>query len=642
MPEPLVGAGGDDNYAEPMVLPEGFALILVRLVEADFVFKAAAPVLRVDRLGAVVKFGKEAERSAVGRDETKGAVGIEKVRTDLQPEAAFAVKLGDGEIRAVGGDGRVHDKIRQGLGVRLAAIRQRLESTMARKDCIMSVEQPVTFRGERVVARHAGPRSCIAPLPDQAGGGQGVQAPLQPAFASKRGGKRLAYFLHLPDSQRAPRQGAEDIPIAGGHESCHRRTLMVPSAPFFFHFPPMSEKKSFVNVEELMSQVSLEQAAMYYGISLPDLKRLGSETRTACFLACGKAAATGDRALAIQADDPAKKWHCHQYGCGKGGNLISLCDLMKPGDNACGRPRGGRFKEIAKDLLAMVGGQPGPERAHVPSPPPQPASQPKVNIPLKDSENERARALVELDRKFVVDVADMNPKASAYFRKRPFLTPEVCRKWRMGYLPRDAGGDKAGGTMRGQIIYAYLSQADEVLCYFGRDPEFEDKHQKWEKTDKNEPEPEKFHFVKGFHRGIELFGQHQFHVEGVAEKIRGLGLLVVEGPNDVIKLEQLGVPAVGLCSNNISRDQAGKVAQLAREVAGGVVTVFLDCDPEGENGMKQCLGYLAPLVPVRLAWMSKMYGGKFRGRQPESLLPEEWAEIRDYLLTGNAQGWSVS
>jgi hypothetical protein len=102
------------------------------------------------------------------------------------------------------------------------------------------------------------------------------------------------------------------------------------------------------------------------------------------------------------------------------------------------------------------------------------------------------------------------------------------------------------------------------------------------------------------------------------------------------------VPSVGLCSNNITRDQAVKTAKLAREVAGGVVTILLDCDPQGENGMKQCLGYLAPLVPVRLAWMSKMYGGKFRGRQPESLLAEEWAEIREYLLTGNAKGWSVS
>jgi DNA primase len=94
-----------------------------------------------------------------------------------------------------------------------------------------------------------------------------------------------------------------------------------------------------------------------------------------------------------------------------------------------------------------------------------------------------------------------------------------------------------------------------------------------------------------------LFGQHRLRQEGTTEKLRGLGLVVVEGPNDVIRLDTLGVPAVALCSNAISREQAAKVARLAREVGGGVVTVFLDCDAEGENGMRQALGYLSQLAP---------------------------------------------
>lgn len=405
----------------------------------------------------------------------------------------------------------------------------------------------------------------------------------------------------------------------------------------------MSEKRSFVNVDELMPQVSLEQAAMYYGVQLPELKRVGSETRCACFLNCGKTEATGDRALAIQAGDPAKKWKCHQYGCQKGGNLVSLCDLMKPGANAGGRPRAERFKEIAKDLQAMAGGQsapPGPAAVQTPSP--APAPEPKLNVPLKDSDNERARGLVDLDKKFVVDVSSMPPSASAYFRKRPFLTPELSRAWRMGYLPRDVGGeDKSGGTLRGKIAYAYLAEDGAELCFFGRDPDYEEKHRKWETAGKKEKEPEKFHFVKGFHRGLELYGQHQLRAEGAAEKLRGLGLVLVEGPNDVIRLSALGVPAVGLCSNTISREQAEKAARLAREVGGGFVTVFLDCDEQGLAGMKQCLGYLAQLLPVRLAWSDRMFGGKFRGRQPESLLPEEWGEIHGFLL-GAKPTWSLS
>ena len=390
-----------------------------------------------------------------------------------------------------------------------------------------------------------------------------------------------------------------------------------------------------------MPQVSLEQAAAYYGVPLPELHRVGNETRCRCFLNCGRTCETGDRVLAIQTDHPAKQWHCHHYGCGKGGNLVSLCDLMKPGVNGGGRPRGERFKEIAADLQAMAGGATGPALPEKPVAAAAPEEPPKVNVPLKDSANDRARQLVNLDEKFVLDAATMSPRASGYFRRRPFLSLEVCKKWRMGYLPRDTGGDHAGGTMRGKVVYGYLSESGDVLAWFGRDPEFEEKQQKWEAGGKTEREPEKFHFVKGFHRGLELFGQHALRSPESAEKLKSLGLVVVEGPNDAICLDTLGVPAVALCSNRISREQAAKAAGLARELAGGVVTILLDCDPEGEEGMKQCLGYLAQLVPVRLAWTGKMYGGKFKGRQPESLTLDEWNVIDDYLRTGQPKGWSL-
>ena len=401
------------------------------------------------------------------------------------------------------------------------------------------------------------------------------------------------------------------------------------------------EKKSFVNVDELMPRVSLEQVAAYYGAALPELHRVGTETRARCFLNCGKTAETGDRALAIQHDHPVKQFQCHQYGCGKNGNLVSICDLLKPGTNAGGRPRGERFKEIAKDLLAITEGGtiPAVPAEARPAPLPEPA---KANVPLRDSPNERARTLTDLDQKFVVDVAAMSPKASAYVRRRPFLSPEEMRSWRVGFLPRDTGEDKSGGTMRGRIVYPYLSESGDVLTWFGRDPDFEDKHKTWTASDRSEREPEKFHFVKGFHRGIELFGQDRLKAEGVKEKLAGLGLPLVEGPNDVIRLVTLGVPALGLCSNTITREQAAKAARLARDLTGGVVTVFLDCDPEGENGMKQCLGYLAQLTAVRLAWTSKMYGGRFKGRQPESLTAPEWEEIGAYLKTGKAEGWSLT
>jgi hypothetical protein len=271
---------------------------------------------------------------------------------------------------------------------------------------------------------------------------------------------------------------------------------------------PPEKKTTFVDVDELMPKVSLETAAAYYGMPLPELKQIGAETRSRCFLHCGRTKETGDRALAIQADKALKTWHCFEYGCGKGGNLISRCALLKPGPNAGGKPRGDRFKNISKDLQAMADGRLPEASDAVPAAPRAPqVAIPPVNVPLAQSPNERARGLTTLVAKFSLDVSAMPSKASAYLRRRPFLTPEVIRIHRMGYLPRDTGEDKCGGTMRGKIVYPYFSDAGDILTWFGRDPDFEDKHQAWEKTDKSEREPEKFHFVKGFHRGLELWNQ---------------------------------------------------------------------------------------------------------------------------------------
>ena len=109
----------------------------------------------------------------------------------------------------------------------------------------------------------------------------------------------------------------------------------------------------------------------------------------------------------------------------------------------------------------------------------------------------------------------------------------------------------------------------------------------------------------------------------------------------MIRLDTLGVPAVALCSNTITREQALKTAALAKELGSGVVTIFLDCDDEGLNGMKQCLGYLAQLTPVRLAWTERMFGGKFKGKQPESLTIQDWQEIAAFLQEGAMSGWQV-
>lgn len=396
------------------------------------------------------------------------------------------------------------------------------------------------------------------------------------------------------------------------------------------------ERAGFVNVENLVAQVSVEQAAAYYGVALPELRRVGDEIRTRCFLACGRAHETGERAISIQANHPAKIWRCHEAGCGRGGNLVSLCDLMKPGEHMDGKPRGGRFKGILADLARMAEGEAPPvrdsEETGARERPAETATQAeRRNRPLAESDNERARGLVNLDEKFIVDPSRMSPRAASYFRARPFLTPERCQAWRMGYLPRDAGGDRGGGTMRGRVVYPWLSEEGEVLTWFGREPDHEALFAAWVARGREGPEPVKYRFVKGFERGLELFGQHRLREETIRDRLARLGLIVVRGPTDVLALDALGVPAVGLCGETMTDEQAAKAARLAGECAGGTVTVMLDCDEQGELAARVALVKLAALTRVRLAWSPAMFGGAFQGRRPESLTPEEWERMETQL-----------
>jgi len=390
-----------------------------------------------------------------------------------------------------------------------------------------------------------------------------------------------------------------------------------------------------VNVDELIRRKSVEDVMRFYGVASDAIHRVGDEIRTRCFLNCSKTEPTGDRALAIKIDDDAKRWCCHRYDCEhkRGGNLVGLIDLVKPGEHMGGRPRGERFKAILSDLKEIVGGTP---LSHTPATPTQPepreSETAKVNVPLEDSPNERARTVINLHEKFVVDPMAMSPAAASYFRRRPYLTPEVCTAWKVGYLPSNTGGDKSGGSMRARICYPVHDEQGRVLTWFGRDPLYEEKLAIWKATDRKDSEPEKCHFVKGYHRGLEFFGQHRLSQREIREAIQKLGhLILVEGPNDAIRLDTLGVPGFAVCSNRMTPAQAEKVARWCKEL-GVAAAVLFDGDPEGDAGAQQAVLELAKRCPVRFGWSRGMFDGRFKDRQPESLTGDEWEELRETLV----------
>ena len=275
------------------------------------------------------------------------------------------------------------------------------------------------------------------------------------------------------------------------------------------------------------------------------------------------------------------------------------------------------------------------------TPPPRSAAkpaeakaQPKENLPL--TANDKTQSLMDppLWEKLVTDVAAMSPAASAYVRCHPSLSSAAMQKWHVGILPTDGGGDKRGWSLRNQVVYPFKSEENEVIAFVARDPQFEDKLQTFEGTPAEQRDaskrPNKYRFPKGFHRGIELFGQQRERLEknGYREAIHRFGVIIVEGFNDVIGLDSLQIPAMAICSNRMSDEQAAKIVRFANELSQGRVRAMFDCDAEGDEGAKDAAWKLLQAgLDVRPLWSRSMHGSKFAGRQPESLDGDEWSSI---------------
>src|SRR5690606_35521896 len=130
----------------------------------------------------------------------------------------------------------------------------------------------------------------------------------------------------------------------------------------------------------------------------------------------------------------------------------------------------------------------------------------------------------------------------------------------------------------------------------------EEKYRRRQASGRAETEPVKTQFVKGFRRGLELWGEHVVRAEENLPAHTRVGLVIVEGPNDALNLHALGVPAVAHCSNTVTQEQAARIARLAGVRFGELTTLLLDCDEEGERGVEQVLPLLAEHVHVRLPW----------------------------------------
>lgn len=404
----------------------------------------------------------------------------------------------------------------------------------------------------------------------------------------------------------------------------------------------MNTQARYTSVDDLQAHTALPEAAAKCGVSL-DVAGSGKQVRLDCPFGCAGDHA-GRREISVDTTNPQKVFCCHAYECQFRGNLLTLMHGWLTGTQPTGgKLKGEEFKRV-RDVLA--GAQTPPPEGPVESRDtraggPLPA-EPARNIPLAESDNEKARELATLDEKFITDIAAMPPCAAAYVRRHPSLSLASMRKWRAGVLPQDGGGDKRGWSLRGQFLYPVLAEDGRLLAWVARDPQFEAKDQAHctlvpEQRSK-EKAPAKHRFPVDFRRGLELFGQQSGRLKepGFRETIAHCGVIVVEGFNDVIGLDALGVPAVAIMSNKITEAQAAKIERWSRSLASGKVALLLDADEAGDNGAKEALWLLAQRgLDVRLGWSRAMHGGQFDGRQPEGLNVNEWALIRSGIDRGS-------
>lgn len=403
--------------------------------------------------------------------------------------------------------------------------------------------------------------------------------------------------------------------------------------------PPRNPSGYIRDVDQLIESTPLDSVLLHYGQPTPE--KTNGEHRLGCVFTESCADSTYGE-LTVKIDDPVHRIYCHS--CGVRGNILTLIHGFEQHQPpATGRLKGQEFKDAVAKLREIAGNEApslAPSAAVAqPSHGPSENSdtkneEPPTNTPLTRHEKEAARAFADLYNDLVVDPADMRPEAGEYVRSRKWMTPELMQKWGVGWIP----GNGRSLFRKNYLVYTHRNERGEVVSYSGRDLLFESKWQQWIKDGRPaSKKPNKHRYVQGFHRGVELYGGHaeRLNEPYVRESLDKLGVVVVEGMNEVLRCEAAGIAAVALTSNKATEHQINTLTRFARRAGGNRVVLLPDCDDEGEAGFRDLMWQLAQQqVQVRLGCARASHGGRFAGRQPEDFSDDEMAIISSSLGAG--------
>lgn len=263
----------------------------------------------------------------------------------------------------------------------------------------------------------------------------------------------------------------------------------------------------------------------------------------------------GDNPNAFVVNSTKNIWRCFT-GCDAGGDVVELVRRLEAGS----------YKRAAS-YLATLAGAPTPARNRLTLPP-------------------QSRPFRPFTRRLPLDPA-------APFLQQKGIRPPTARRFEVGTF-------HGSGMLVGCVAVRLFDPQGRPLGYAGRriDPDKARTHGKWR-------------FPSGLPRNTLLYGYHQ-----VAPLLH-LGVVLVECPWGVLRLAQLGIPAVALLGTHLSPTQATLLQNLP------IVAAMMDGDKAGRTAarkIRQRLPRNATVIDLP------------EGLDPDDLTDQELiARIRDRL-----------
>lgn len=262
----------------------------------------------------------------------------------------------------------------------------------------------------------------------------------------------------------------------------------------------------------------------------------------------------GDNPSAFTVHRERNIWRCFT-GCDAGGDVVELARRLE----------GGSYSAAATCLARLVGKAAPEWRTRTP-----PSARPRPFQPFT--------------RQLPLD-------PTAHFLARKGIRPEIARRFQVGAFYGD-------GMLAGCVAVRLFDPKGAPLGYAGRrlDPEMARTHGKWK-------------LPCGLPRNTLLYGYHTLH-------LLHCGLVLVEGPWGVLRLAQLGIPAVALLGAHFSPTQQSLLRDLPRLV------ILMDGDKAGRSATTTIRQKLPNAAVIDLP----------DGLDPDDLDDHDLVKIRQHLL----------